>query len=71
MIFKIIIFAFSYFVLNKFFIYKNVLLDKIDISKHKQGVAIEKKTPLTGGLVFVIFMFLGFYLGNQIVKKFN
>ena len=52
MIFKIIIFAFSYFVLNKFFIYKNVLLDKIDISKHKQGVAIEKKTPLTGGLVF-------------------
>lgn len=66
MIFKIIIFAFSYFVLNKFFIYKNVLLDKIDISKHKQGVAIEKKTPLTGGLVFVIFMFFTPILKDQI-----
>ncbi len=66
MIFKIIIFAFSYFALNKFFIYKNVLLDKIDISKHKRGVAIEKKTPLTGGLIFVFFMFFTPILKDQI-----
>ena len=46
MIFKIIIIVLFYFVLNKFLIYKNILLDKIDISQHKRGVAINKKTPL-------------------------
>ena len=66
MIFKIIIFAFSHFLLNKFFIYKNILLDKIDISEHKRGVAIDKKTPLTGGLIFVIFLFFTPILEDQI-----
>ena len=66
MIFKIIIFVLSYFVLNKFLIYKNILLDKIDISQHKRGVAINKKTPLTGGLIFIIFMFFTPILDDQI-----
>ena len=66
MIFKIIIFVLSYFVLNKFLIYKNILLDKIDISQHKRGVAINKKTPLTGGLIFIIFMFFTPILEDQI-----
>ena len=66
MVFKIIIFVFSYFTLNKFFIFKNILLDKIDISKHKRGVAIDKKTPLTGGLIFVVFMFFTPILEDQI-----
>ena len=66
MIFKIIIIVLSYFVLNKFFIYKNILLDKIDISQHKRGVAINKKTPLTGGLIFIIFMFFTPILEDQI-----
>ena len=66
MIFKIIIIVLFYFVLNKFLIYKNILLDKIDISQHKRGVAINKKTPLTGGLIFIIFMFFTPILDDQI-----
>ena len=65
MVFKIIIFIFSYFALNKFFISTNILLDKIDTSEHKRGVAIDKKTPLTGGLILV-FMFFTLIREDQI-----
>lgn len=66
MILKIIIIILAYIILNKFFINKNILLDKISSSKHKQEVAIYKKTPLTGGLIFVVSIFFTPIVENQI-----
>ncbi len=57
MITKAIIFIIIYFISNKFFIKKNILLDKIEISKHKSEVLTNNSTPLTGGLILIIFLF--------------
>ena len=46
--------------------YKNILLDKIYISKQNQKVTTNKKTPLSGGLIFAVFIFFTPILKDQI-----
>ena len=57
MIIKSIVFIFVHFILNNFLVKKNIFIDKVEISKHKSKVLSSKKTPLTGGLILVIFLF--------------
>ena len=57
MIIKSIVFIFAHFILNNFLVKKNIFIDKVEISKHKSKVLSSKKTPLTGGLILVIFLF--------------
>ena len=57
MIFTAVIFIF-YYILNLILLRKKILLDKIEISKHKSKVITNIKTPLSGGLIFIIFLFL-------------
>ena len=63
MIFTFLFFILLYFFLNQIFIKKNILIDKIETSSHKSKVATIDKTPLTGGLIFVIFLF--FYANHR------
>ena len=44
-----------HFFINKICIKTNFLIDKKDISDHKKKIITENKTPLSGGLVFIIF----------------
>ena len=67
MIFKALIFTIIHYLINKFFIKKKILLDKIETSKHKREVSFGKNVPLTGGLVFLIFLFFTPVLENQIL----
>ena len=67
MIFKALIFTIIHYLINKFFIKKKILLDKIETSKHKREVSFDKNVPLTGGLVFLIFLFFTPVLENQIL----
>ncbi len=67
MIFKILIFFIFYLILNKFLINRNMLLDNIRISEHKSKVVASAKTPLTGGLVLVIFLFFTPILQDKIL----
>ncbi len=57
MIIKFIIFIFIFFLLNNFLRKKELLIDKIETSKHKSKVLTSKKTPLTGGLILITFLF--------------
>ena len=67
MILKAFIFTIIYYLINKFFIKKKILLDKIESSKHKREVSFDRNIPLTGGLVFLIFLFFTPILENQIL----
>lgn len=57
MIIKILIFTLLYFFINNLFLKKNFFLDKTEISKHKNKVSTQNKTPLTGGLILILFLF--------------
>ncbi len=57
MIIKLLIFTLFYFFINNLFLKKNVFLDKTETSKHKSKVSTQDKTPLTGGLIIVLFLF--------------
>ena len=43
--------------MNNLFLKKNVFLDKTETSKHKSKVSTQDKTPLTGGLIIILFLF--------------
>ena len=51
-----IIFFIIHFFINKICLKTNYLIDKKDISDHKKKIITETKTPLSGGLVFFIFV---------------
>ena len=54
-----IIFFIIHFFINKICVKTNYLIDKKDISDHKKKIITETKTPLSGGLVFIIlFIFV-------------
>ncbi len=44
-----------HFFINKICLKTNCLIDKKDTSDHKKKITTEDKTPLSGGLVFIIF----------------
>ena len=44
-----------HFFINKICLKTNYLIDKKDSSDHKKKIITEDKTPLSGGLVFIIF----------------
>ena len=46
------------FFINKICLKTNYLIDKKDSSDHKKKIITEDKTPLSGGLVFIIFFLL-------------
>ncbi len=50
-----IIFFIIHFLINKICLKTNYLIDKKDTSDHKKKIVTETKTPLSGGLVFIIF----------------
>ena len=54
---KLILFFFIHLFLNKFLTHFKILLDKQEISEHKQKVITNKYTPLTFLLIFIIFFF--------------
>ena len=47
-----------HFFINKICLKTNYLIDKKDTSDHKKKIITEDKTPLSGGLVFIIFFSL-------------
>ena len=67
MTFTFLFFILLYFYLNQFFIKKNILIDKIESSSHKSKVSTIGRTPLTGGLIFVIFLFFTPIVENKIL----
>lgn len=67
MILNAIIFTILYFILNEFFIRNNIFLDKVETSKHKNNVATNNKTPLTGGLILIIFLLFTPIVDNKIL----
>tara|TARA_B110000977_G_scaffold200144_1_gene289644 strand:- start:2880 stop:3887 length:1008 start_codon:yes stop_codon:yes gene_type:complete len=50
-------FIFFFFIINLLLIKNNFLLDKVDFSTHKKFIK-KKKTPVTGGLLFLIYLFV-------------
>ena len=52
---KFLLFSFFHSVINFFFIKVNFLIDKKEMSDHKRKILTNKKTPLSGGFIFIIF----------------
>ena len=65
MLIKILFFSCIYFLINKFFLKADLLLDKKQSSDHKKKIITKNKTPLTGGLIFLLF-FLFFYFSESV-----
>lgn len=51
-------FLIIHFLLNKICLKFNLLIDNKDSSEHKKKIITDTKTPLTGGLVFILFFIL-------------
>tara|TARA_B100001123_G_C15287536_1_gene1016166 strand:- start:929 stop:1951 length:1023 start_codon:yes stop_codon:yes gene_type:complete len=52
---KFVLFSLIHFVINNFFLKINFLIDKKKTSFHKKKVFTNIKTPLSGGIIFIIF----------------
>lgn len=64
---KFLLITIFYLIINKIFILKNFLLDQENISPHKNKVLSSKKTPLSGGVIFIIsIVFVNFNFGNTV-----
>ena len=62
-----LIFLVIYFILNKICLKFNFLIDKKETSEHKKKILTDINTPLTGGLIFIIyFIYISIY-GNHIL----
>ena len=55
---KFLFFSLFHFIINKFFLKINFLIDKKETSKHKKKVVTGKRTPLACGFVFIVFLFI-------------
>lgn len=58
---KIIIFSLLHILINKIFLRFNFLLDRKQISYHKKKIDNKTLTPLSGGIVFIIFISFFYY----------
>ena len=65
MLIKIFIFSCIYFLINKFFLKADLLLDKKQSSDHKKKIVTKNKTPLTGGLIFLLFFLFLYFSENE------
>ena len=52
---KFLFFFLFHFIVNKFFLKINFLVDKKETSEHKKKITTDTKTPLTGGFTFIVF----------------
>ena len=53
---KFLFFFLFHFIMNKFFLKINFLIDKKDTSEHKKKITTNVRPPLTGGFIFVVFL---------------
>ena len=61
------VFFIIHFLLNKICLKRNFLIDQKDTSEHKKKIITEAKTPLTGGLVFIIFFIFILFESNYLL----
>jgi len=61
---KFLFFSLFHFIVNKFFLKINFLVDKKETSDHKKKIINDLKTPLSGGFIFIIFFLFVLFEDN-------